>query len=158
VNKRSKIYKLLLLAVFFILATPGYAHAYIGPGAGFAVVGSFFVMFTAFLAGIAALITFPIRYLIRAIRGRRAFARARIKKCVILGLDGLDPKLAETFMAEGNYPILSGSVTRDALNNSLRPSLPSHPWPGHPFKQASIPESTTSLIFSPATSILICRN
>lgn len=103
-NKRSKIHKLLLLAVVFILAIPGYAHAYIGPGAGFAVVGSFFVMFTAFLAGIAALITFPVRYLIRAIRGRRAFARARIKKCVILGLDGLDPKLAETFMAEGKLP------------------------------------------------------
>lgn len=103
-NKCGKINKLVLLAVLFILVTPGYAQAYIGPGAGFAVVGSFFVMFTAFLAGLAALITFPARYLMRAIRGRRAFARARIKKCVILGLDGLDPKLAEKFMAEGKLP------------------------------------------------------
>ena len=86
----QKIYKLklLLLTVVFVLAIQGQAQAYIGPGAGFAVMGSFLVMFTAVLSAVLALFTWPIRYMIRAIRGRRAFARSRVKKFVVLGLDG----------------------------------------------------------------------
>ena len=36
-NQRSRNLKFGLLAVFIILAIPGQAQAYIGPGAGFAV-------------------------------------------------------------------------------------------------------------------------
>jgi len=103
----NRTLKLLLLAAFFVLLIPGQAQAYIGPGAGFAVVGSFLVMFTAVLSGVLALFTWPIRYIIRAIRGRRAFARSRVKKFVILGLDGMDPGLTEKFLAEGKLPNLA---------------------------------------------------
>jgi len=103
----NKTLKLLLLAGFFVLLIPDKAQAYIGPGAGFAVVGSFLVMFTAVLSGVLALFTWPIRYIIRAIRGRRAFARSRVKKFVILGLDGMDPQLTEKFLAEGKLPNLA---------------------------------------------------
>ncbi|MBN1765044.1 MAG: alkaline phosphatase family protein [Sedimentisphaerales bacterium] len=95
----------ILLAVLWILVLlPGEVHAYIGPGAGFAVAGSFLVMFTALLSGFLALFTWPVRYLIRMIRSRRALARSRVKKIVILGLDGLDPNLVERYMAEGKLP------------------------------------------------------
>ena len=103
-NQRGKNLKLLLLAVFIVLAIPGQAQAYIGPGAGFAVVGSFLVMFAAVLSAVLALFTWPIRYIVRAIRGRRAFARSRVKKFVILGLDGMDPALTEKYLAEGKLP------------------------------------------------------
>ena len=99
--------KFLFVVVLFVLAIPGQAQAYIGPGAGFAVVGSFLVMFTALLSGLLALFTWPIRYIIRAIRGRRAFARSRVKKFVVLGLDGMDPLLTEKFLAEGKLPNLA---------------------------------------------------
>ncbi len=106
-SQRSKKLKFLLPAVFFVLLLPSQAQAYIGPGAGFAVVGSFLVMFTAVLSGVLALFTWPIRYTIRAIRGRRAFARSRVKKFVVLGLDGMDYALTEKFLAEGKLPNLA---------------------------------------------------
>jgi len=103
-NRRNKNILLLAVAVFLILAMPGQAHAYIGPGAGFAVAGSFFVMFTALLSAVLTLFTWPVRYIIRAIRNRKVFARSRIKKFVVLGLDGMDYKLTEKFLAEGKLP------------------------------------------------------
>ena len=106
-NQWCKRLKLLALAGFFVLAVPARAEAYIGPGAGFAVVGSFLVMFGAILSGLVALFTWPVRYLIRAIKGRRAFARSRIKKFVILGLDGMDFGLTEKYLAEGKLPNLA---------------------------------------------------
>jgi len=107
VEQHRKTLKLLLLAGLFVLVIPGQAQAYIGPGAGFAVVGSFLVMFTAVLSAVLALFTWPIRYIIRAIRGRRAFARSRVKKFVILGLDGMDPALTEKLLSEGKLPNLA---------------------------------------------------
>ncbi|MHC5074862.1 MAG: alkaline phosphatase family protein [Planctomycetota bacterium] len=97
-----------LLVVFILaLAIPNQAQAYIGPGAGFAVAGSFLVMFMALLSGLLALFTWPLRYIVRSIRGRRAFARSRIKKYVILGLDGMDYGLTERFLSEGKLPNLA---------------------------------------------------
>jgi len=93
--------------MFIFLCIPCQAQAYIGPGAGFAVMGSFMVVFIAMLSAMLTLFLWPIRYVIRAIRGRRAFARSRVKKFVILGLDGLDPELTEKFMAEGKLPNLA---------------------------------------------------
>jgi predicted AlkP superfamily phosphohydrolase/phosphomutase len=96
-----------IISFLLVLIAPSLAHAYIGPGAGFAVVGSFLVMFTALLSGLLALFTWPVRYIIRAIRGRRAFARSRVKKFVVLGLDGMDYTLTEKFLAEGKLPNLA---------------------------------------------------
>jgi predicted AlkP superfamily phosphohydrolase/phosphomutase len=106
-NQWCKRLKLLALTGFFVLAVPARAEAYIGPGAGFAVVGAFWVMFGAILSGLLVLFTWPVRYLIRAIKGRRAFARSRIKKFVILGLDGMDFGLTEKYLAEGKLPNLA---------------------------------------------------
>jgi len=106
VNIDKKFIVFFFLSVF-VLAIPGESHAYIGPGAGFAVVGSFLVMFTAMLSGLLALLTWPIRYIIRAIRGRHAFARSRVKKFVILGLDGMDAGLTQKFLDQGKLPNLS---------------------------------------------------
>jgi predicted AlkP superfamily phosphohydrolase/phosphomutase len=103
-SQQNKTFKILLLWAFAVLITPNQAEAYIGPGAGFAVVGSFLVMFIAVFSAILALFTWPVRYIVRAIRHRHAFARSRIKRFVILGLDGLDPELAEKYMAESKLP------------------------------------------------------
>ncbi len=83
------------------------AHAYIGPGAGFAVLSSFFVVFLAMFSALIALATWPVRRVIRAIKGRRALAKARIKRCVILGLDGMAPQLVDEYFAKGMLPNLA---------------------------------------------------
>jgi predicted AlkP superfamily phosphohydrolase/phosphomutase len=106
INNRNRTLKFLLLAALIVLLIPAKAQAYIGPGAGFAVAGSLLAIFSATLSAVLALFTWPARSVIRAIRGRRAFARSRIKKFVVLGLDGMDYALTEKFLAEGKLPNL----------------------------------------------------
>ena len=83
------------------------AFAYIGPGAGFALVSSFVTLFVAFAAGALALFTFPARAAIRHWKRRRSLRRARVRKVVMLGLDGLDPDRCEMLMARGELPHLA---------------------------------------------------
>jgi predicted AlkP superfamily phosphohydrolase/phosphomutase len=86
-------------------ATP--AHAYIGPGAGFAVFGSFLVMLAAVLLGGLVLLTWPVRFLLRNRRRRRAYAKSQADRVVVLGLDGVDPEIAEAMMTAGRLPNLA---------------------------------------------------
>ncbi len=94
----------VLLAV---LLTPATSHAYAGPGAGFAVLSSFWAIFVAFLYSFYALMTWPFRQLFRMIRNRNAYGKAKFKRAVILGFDGMDPELADRFMNEGKLPNLA---------------------------------------------------
>ena len=98
---------MLLLAVGAFLLTADPVLAYVGPGAGFAVGTTVVVFFVAFISAFFSLIFWPFRWAIRAIRGRRAFARARVKRFVILGLDGLEPSLVEKYMTAGKLPNLT---------------------------------------------------
>lgn len=54
-----------------------------------------------------ALLLWPFRWVLRAIRQRRAHAKARVKRFVVLGLDGLEPSLTERYMEEGKLPNFS---------------------------------------------------
>ncbi|SPD73127.1 conserved membrane hypothetical protein [uncultured Desulfobacterium sp.] len=94
----------LIGQILFLLYLPCKAEAYIGPGAGFAVAGSFMAMFIAIILALFTLFSWPVRYVIRAIRGRKTFSRSKVRRIVILGLDGLDPDLVERFIEEGKLP------------------------------------------------------
>lgn len=83
------------------------AQAYVGPGAGFAFLGSFLALFIAFFAGLLSLLIWPFRFVIRYSRRRKAMAKAKVKRMVILGLDGLDPNLTDRWIAEGKLPNLA---------------------------------------------------
>lgn len=96
----------VLFAALFLLDPPS-AQAYIGPGAGFAFVSSFFVVFAAIFLAILKLLTWPLRGLVRfarSLRRSRALSRARTKRVVVLGLDGQDPVVTDRFLAEGILP------------------------------------------------------
>ena len=97
---------LAILTIAGVLA-PLPALAYIGPGAGFALVSSFVTLVIAFAAGFLAIFTFPVRAALRHWKRRQSLRRARVKKVVILGLDGLDPDRCEMLMARGDLPHLS---------------------------------------------------
>jgi predicted AlkP superfamily phosphohydrolase/phosphomutase len=84
-----------------------FALAYIGPGAGFAFLGSFLTVVLSFFASLIALLVWPFRMLLLAVRRRGRFGKAQVKKAIFLGLDGLDPNLTEKWMAEGKLPNLS---------------------------------------------------
>ena len=99
--------RVVLLVLAVILLTPAVGHAYVGPGAGFAFLSSFLTLFLAFLYSLFAFVTWPIRRLIRLFHGRRAYRRAKVKRLVIVGFDGLDPELAARFIEEGKLPNLA---------------------------------------------------
>ena len=98
---------LVFVSPVAILLLPDPVYAYIGPGAGFALAGSFFAVFLAVCSAVLMLLTWPVRLLWRAIFGRRALARSRFKRIVILGLDGLDHGLTEQMLADGKLPHLA---------------------------------------------------
>src|SRR5437764_294298 len=81
--------------------------AYIGPGAGFAFLGSFLTLLGGVLLGLASLLMWPFRMAVRAVRGQQGYKHAKIRKLIFLGLDGLDPGLAEHYMSEGKLPNLA---------------------------------------------------
>jgi predicted AlkP superfamily phosphohydrolase/phosphomutase len=94
----------LLFVMAFAVLVPHEAHAYIGPGAGFAVAGSFFALFTAIISALFIMLTWPIRYIVRAIRYRRVFASSKVRRVVIVGLDGMDYSLTQRLLSEGKLP------------------------------------------------------
>ncbi len=112
----------ILLALISIL--PSTAYAYVGPGAGFAFIGSFMALFAALLAGIGSLLIWPLRFVIRSVRRRKALNRSNLKRMVILGLDGLDPKLVDRWIAEGHLPNLE-KLAEQGSYSRLRTTYPS---------------------------------
>ena len=51
--------------------------------------------------------TWPVRLVFRTLFGLRALAKSRVKRVVILGLDGMDHGLTETMLEEGKLPHLA---------------------------------------------------
>jgi predicted AlkP superfamily phosphohydrolase/phosphomutase len=98
---------LLLHNTFAVEADATRQLAYIGPGAGIALLGSFFAILVALISALAIIVFFPFFLLWWAIRGRRRFAKAKVKRVVVLGLDGLEPTLTEELMEAGSLPNLS---------------------------------------------------
>ena len=114
---------LFILAWLIILVTPQIVHAYAGPGAGFAVISSFWTLFVAFFYSFYALVTWPIRQLSRWFRRRKAYQKAQVKRAVIVGFDGMDPELANRFMDEGRMPHFAQMCDRGTFR-PLRTTFP----------------------------------
>lgn len=92
-----------MIAVLLLLATPAAAHAYVGPGAGIAFVSSFLVLFVTILVSFFSLLLYPFKAAIRAIRGLKR-PKAKVKRFIVVGLDGQDPRLTDRFLQEGKLP------------------------------------------------------
>lgn len=95
--------RILVLAVTasFIGAAP--ASAYVGPGVGFAAAGSVLVLLGTFLLAFGIVLAWPVKALFRLFL-RRGHAKPKVKRLIIVGLDGFDPGLARRFMEEGCMP------------------------------------------------------
>ncbi len=94
----------LFIAVFALILFPQHAHAYIGPGAGFVIINMFFAVFLAFVLAFLSILAWPIRYLFKGMKSKKAYGRSLANRMVIMGLDGLDPHLADKFISEGKLP------------------------------------------------------
>src|SRR5438094_4747300 len=97
--------------------------AYVGPGAGFAFLGSFLTLITSLVLSVVSLLVWPFRMAWLLVSRRQGFRKARIKKLIFLGLDGFDPGLAERFMAEGKLPNLA-RLKEQGSYSRLRTTFP----------------------------------
>ncbi|MFQ5718664.1 MAG: alkaline phosphatase family protein [Acidobacteriota bacterium] len=100
---RWRSLRLAFLVALLVALPTRHAQAYIGPGAGFALLSSFFVVFTTIVMAGVAILIWPVRTLIRMVR-RRERTRPWIKRLIIVGFDGQDPKLTEKLMSAGQLP------------------------------------------------------
>jgi predicted AlkP superfamily phosphohydrolase/phosphomutase len=119
----ARVVYCLLLAIVVVLLAPEPANAYIGPGAGFAVGGSFLAVFAAAFSACVMLISWPIRFIWRIMFRRRPPRPPRFKRVVVLGLDGLDFGLTERMLAEGKLPHLA-ALKEQGCMRPLRSTLP----------------------------------
>jgi predicted AlkP superfamily phosphohydrolase/phosphomutase len=130
--KRCGIATLVLLACVLALWADRHAdgqvsQAYIGPGAGIAVLGSFLAVLLAMLSALGVMVRWPIMWVWRTVRGRRALAHAKVKRVVVVGLDGLEPTLTEQFLDQGllpNLELLRQSGTFRRLGTTCPPLSP----------------------------------
>jgi predicted AlkP superfamily phosphohydrolase/phosphomutase len=109
-----------LILLCAIVVSP--ADAYIGPGAGFAFVGSFFMLLWAFVLALFTLVSYPLRLAWRAVRRRRP-APGAPRRVVVIGFDGLDPAVTERWIGEGKLPHFA-ALSRDG---SFRRLATTHP-------------------------------
>ena len=94
-----------LLGALALALLPNVAFAYIGPGAGFTLMTSSLVLVATVLIVVGTLLVWPFRWLWRRLR-HGAGPTPWIRRLVIVGFDGQDPKLTSRFMAEGKLPNL----------------------------------------------------
>jgi predicted AlkP superfamily phosphohydrolase/phosphomutase len=107
VGRSAAVPTVAVATVALVLFSSATAHAYVGPGAGFAVLSSFFTLLLAFLYSLFAFLTWPARQIFRLVRRRHAYRKAQVKRVVIIGLDGMDPGLAARYMQQGKLPHLA---------------------------------------------------
>ncbi len=100
---RNRTLLAIFLACAFMLAAPDPAQAYIGPGAGFAVLSGGLVLVGALFLAVAIVFAYPIKMAMRLLTGAGRI-KGKTKRVVIIGFDGMDPQLAQRFMDEGRMP------------------------------------------------------
>ena len=111
------------IAIGAMLAAAAPLEAYVGPGAGFAFVGSLFSLLAALVAGGLAFVALPFRVAWRAMRGSQGYRKAKVRKIIFLGLDGLEPDLVERFLDEGKLPNLA-ALREQGRYSRLRTTFP----------------------------------
>jgi len=120
--RTARVVPQALLATAAVLAAAAPADAYIGPGAGFAVMSSFLVVFVTLLAVVASVLAWPFRALWRAVR-RSGPPPSAIGRLVVIGFDGQDPRLTDRFLKEGLLPNFA-SLARQGAYRPLQTTYP----------------------------------
>ncbi|MBA3015005.1 MAG: alkaline phosphatase family protein [Proteobacteria bacterium] len=120
----------LLLLTFALIAIPVTAQAYIGPGAGFALVSSFFILIIAAILAFFSILTLPIRTTYLFFRRRHIAKHIQARRVIVIGFDGLDPILCQQFMDEGRLPNLAQLATTGAFKKlaTTTPSISPVAW------------------------------
>lgn len=126
-KRPEKIFALCFSFLFVCIFTSESAFVYIGPGAGFAFISSFFVFFVSSLLAILTILFWPIHFIVKTIRKKKRLnSKYGDRRVIILGLDGMDPGITMKFMKEGNFPISTKQVNQEFFEISERLFYPCH--------------------------------
>ncbi len=120
--KRYCLGTMYILAAL-LLIVPEVAFAYIGPGAGFAFLGSTFVFVLTIFMALATIALWPLQWVFRKARGFGVSKKAKARRVVIVGLDGLEPSLVEKYMQAGTMPNLK-ALREEGSYERLGTTLP----------------------------------
>jgi len=116
-----------VFALGVVLAWPSEAGAYIGPGAGFALLSSFFGVLATIVLGLLSLVRWPFRVARLAWRrrrsGRRRMGADRVRRLIIVGFDGQDPRLTDAALKAGKLPHFAALAKRGCYHR-LRTTCP----------------------------------
>ena len=97
----------------------GPSLAYIGPGAGFAAAGSLLVLLGTFALALGIILIWPFKAAIKVVY-RRGKTKAKVKRVVVIGLDGFDPKMAAKYADRmPNFARLQAQGCHSALGTSI---------------------------------------
>ena len=97
---------LVFVVILLITVSTEPAHAYSGPGAGFALLSSLFALLVSFLLAFFSMLALPFRLIFGLRRRRKIYSKALVKRVVILGFDGLDPELCHEYWPKVSCQIL----------------------------------------------------
>ncbi|MFT7484458.1 MAG: putative AlkP superfamily phosphohydrolase/phosphomutase [Candidatus Paceibacteria bacterium] len=100
---RSRDCRRFLLLALVLAGTAQPALAYIGPGAGIAAAGSLLVLVGTFALALGIILLWPIKAVLKIFTSMGK-SQAKVKRVIVVGLDGLDPGLAQKYMDEGRMP------------------------------------------------------
>lgn len=123
VKSRYIFFRLIIFFGIFILSDTNILHAYVGPGAGFAFISSFFVVFLTFFLVFFSLMTYPLRYIYKSIKKRKIIKNSKTRRAVVVGFDGMDPVLTRKYIDEGLLPNL-GKLSREFTFADLQTTRP----------------------------------
>ena len=121
--KRFRRFLLPFAVAIAWLSAPDPAEAYIGPGAGFAFLSGGLVLIGSLFLAVGILLIYPLKMVIRVLTGAGKI-KGDDKRLVIIGFDGMDPRLAQRFMDEGRMPNLS-ALAKEGSFGPLQSSYPS---------------------------------
>ena len=121
--KRFRRFILPLAVALAWLSAPDPAAAYIGPGAGFAFLSGGLVLVGSLFLAVGILMIYPLKMILRLLTGSGKI-KGDNKRLVIIGFDGMDPRLARRFMDEGRMPNMS-ALAKEGSFGPLQSSYPS---------------------------------
>jgi predicted AlkP superfamily phosphohydrolase/phosphomutase len=100
-----------------LLGTSYLFVAYIGPGAGFAFLGSFLILFAAIVLAALSLLLLPFRLLFGLLLRRRRRSAGAAKRVVIVGMDGLDPARVRKLITVGDLPAFAQLAKKGSFSD-----------------------------------------
>ncbi len=110
--------------VLAILLVPETAEAYVGPGAGIAIATTALAFVVSLVLAVVGLLFWPFRFVYRLFTRKRPPNEKHVERAILVGLDGLDPKLTKRFMDQGLLPNMKKLSEKGGMSN-LATTFPS---------------------------------